>query len=203
VELYFLRHGRSVARSQWTEGDDTRPLTDDGKVAMAHEAATFARLGLRPDIVISSPLTRALQTAEIAVTGMGIPERLEVSPDLASGFGSKRLSRLLRVHSDAGRIMLVGHEPDMSATIEKLTGARVVFSKGGAARIDVETTGTKAARLVWLLQGETLDGASLAAEPQEARASRANADKSADEPPDEAGERPESPETGQRSHRAA
>ena len=161
MELYFLRHGRSVSRSQWTGDDDERPLTDDGKTAMVHEAATLTRLGVRPDVIVTSPLTRARETAEIAATGLGAADRVEADERLARSFGPKQLRKVLHDHEEAGSIMLVGHEPDISETIGKLTGGRVVCSKGALARVDLDDGDDDRGELVWLLQADQLVGGEL------------------------------------------
>ena len=54
MELYFLRHGQSVPRSEWSD-DVSRPLTEAGVSEMAHAAWTLARLGVTPDVLITSP----------------------------------------------------------------------------------------------------------------------------------------------------
>jgi phosphohistidine phosphatase len=162
MELYFLRHGRSVSRGDWNDDDAERPLTEEGEGALAHEAATFLRLGLRPDLVVSSPLLRARQTAEIAARGMEIAGRVIVDERVGEGLGLKRLRRVLRDHDGAERIMIVGHEPDLSTVVRKLTGGSVVCTKGSLVRVDMADAEAQKGRLVWLLQAETLIGQALA-----------------------------------------
>ncbi len=169
MEIYFLRHGRSVSREHWAGSDEERPLSEEGKAAMAHEAATFARLGLRPDLIISSPLRRARETAEIAAIGLGEVGRSIVDGRLREGFGVKQLRQILRETGHAKRLLLVGHEPDFSATIRKLTGARAVCSKGSLARVDVGGGGATDGQLVWLLQAAELTGEALASSEGTAR----------------------------------
>ncbi len=65
MKLYFLRHGLAGERSEWKGNDFDRPLTEDGKTKMAVEAATIAKLNLGLDAILTSPLVRAYQTAEI------------------------------------------------------------------------------------------------------------------------------------------
>jgi len=161
MELYFLRHGRSVSRSDWTENDSERPLTEEGKVAMVHEAATLVRLGVRLDLVISSPLTRALQTAEIAAIGIEAADHLTTDERLGEGFGLKPLRKLLREHEGAECVLLVGHEPDLSQVVGELTGGRVMISKGGLVRVDVDEVKAGDGKLVWLLQADELIGGAL------------------------------------------
>ena len=156
MRLLFLRHGSAESRETWTEADDGRPLTTEGRLAMAREAATFARLGLVPDAMLSSPLTRAHETAQIVAEGLGIADRLRDDDRLAPGFGPTELGAILDEHRGAKTVMLVGHEPDFSLTLGGLVGgAALVCKKGGLARVDVDPQ-SGVAELVWLLPPKVL-----------------------------------------------
>ena len=156
MELYFLRHGASVPRSEWDGGDATRPLTEEGVSSLAHAAWTMARLKVKPDVLITSPSERAQRSAEIVAPALGIEGRLSTSDSLGKGFGMKDLRRLLQKHPRAESIMLVGHNPEFASVIHKLTGAHVVLSKGGLARVHLSARRSRSAELVWLLQGSEL-----------------------------------------------
>lgn len=156
MELYFLRHGQSVPRSEWSGGDAGRPLTEAGVSALAHTAWTLARLGVQPDLLITSPMERAQRTAEIVAPALGLEGKLSTARCLGRGFGMKQLRRLLREHTRAGSIMLVGHNPELTAVIHKLTGAHLVLGKGGLARVHLSARKSGSAELVWLLQAKEL-----------------------------------------------
>ncbi len=156
MELYFLRHGESVPRSEWSGDDESRPLSESGVSAMAHAAWTLARLGVTPEVLITSPLERAQRTAEIVAPALGLEGRLSTERCLGKGFGMKQLRRLLRQHSRAGSIMLVGRTPEFTTIIHKLTGGHVALSKGGIARVHVAARKSRSAELVWLLQADEL-----------------------------------------------
>lgn len=158
MELYFLRHGQAVPRSGGSEAAVNRPLSDAGAVAMAHEAWVLARLGVRPDLILTSPLERATQTAGIVASGLGLEDRLRTERGLGPGFGMKKLRRLLLEHSHAESIMLVGHDPELSTVIRKLTGGHVVLSKGGLAHVHLAARKSTSAELVCLYQAEGLVG---------------------------------------------
>ena len=156
MRLLFLRHGLAESRETWTAADDGRPLTAEGRSAMAREAATMARLGLAPDVIVSSPLARAHETAQIAAEGMGIADRLHDDERLAPGFGPAELAAILDEHPDVETLMFVGHEPDFSLTIGSLVGGTsVVCKKGGLARVDIDPE-SGAAELLWLLPPKLL-----------------------------------------------
>jgi phosphohistidine phosphatase SixA len=78
--------------------------------------------------------------------------RLVDDDRLAGGFDARRLAQLAAAHVGAGAIMVVGHEPDFSATVAELIGGGdVVFKKGGLARVDVTAPVAGGGQLVWLL----------------------------------------------------
>ena len=156
MQIYFLRHGAAAKRSDW-EGDDAqRPLTDDGRAVLYREALTLARIGVTVDVIVSSPLVRAKQTADIVAEELGLAGEVVLDERLAHGFGRRSLAAILAEHPEAGKVMVVGHEPEFSATIAELTGARVVCKKGSLARIDLADRETPDGELVWLLQPKVL-----------------------------------------------
>jgi phosphohistidine phosphatase len=143
--IYFLRHGEADW-PDWKKSDDERPLTDKGKDEMHQVGAFLANLSVNPAVVLTSPLPRAAQTADIAaryIDAKCVEEEL-----LVPGFGRSELKKLLRQHG-SGNLMLVGHEPDFSKTICKLTGARVKLAKAGIALVEVDDS-LENGRLLWL-----------------------------------------------------
>jgi len=151
MKLYFLRHGKAD-RSQWDGDDAARPLTAEGEEAMRREAKALRALGLAPDVIVTSPLARASRTAELAADGLGLGGRVVVDDRLAPGFDARRLEQVLTAHGPADEVMLVGHEPDFSATVAELIGGGdIVMKKGGLARVDVTAPVAGGGELVWLL----------------------------------------------------
>ena len=150
MQLIFFRHGPAGSKSEWQGPDAERPLTTDGRAVVQQVAALLAKADFTFDAVLSSPLTRAHQTAEIAAAALGCPDRLADDERLAHGFDRKRLSAIVAEHSGAQTLMLVGHEPDFGAVIGQLTGGAVVVKKAGVARVDLDEQ-TMRGTLVWLL----------------------------------------------------
>jgi phosphohistidine phosphatase len=151
MELYFLRHGAAEKRGDWPGDDASRPLTEDGKTAVRAVARLLAAAGVRPDVVVSSPLVRARQTAEVAVEELGHTASVIEDERLAGGLEARHLASLLADLRRPERVMLVGHEPDFSRVIGELTGGRVVCKKGGIARVDVIDDKELRGDLVWLV----------------------------------------------------
>src|SRR6266481_7389445 len=95
MELYFLRHGEAQW-PDWKKSDDERPLTKRGKKEMHEVAAFLRRLKVQPDLILTSPLPRAAQTAEIAAQHLEVKCREEQR--LAPGFGAAELEQLINKH---------------------------------------------------------------------------------------------------------
>jgi phosphohistidine phosphatase len=156
MKLYFLRHGRAD-RSAWMGMDFERPLTEEGKERMAQEADTIHHLDLGLDAILTSPLLRAFQTAEIVAERLNALDLLVVDERLEPGFGPGDLAEILEEYPQADEIMLVGHEPDFSETIGYLIGGgTIVCKKGSLARVDLIDAGPMAGELVWLIPPKAL-----------------------------------------------
>lgn len=156
MQLYFIRHGKAD-RSAWDGDDFDRPLTPGGRADMEKEAERLRTLGVSPVRILSSPLARAVQTAEIIASKLGLDDRLLVDDRLGFGFDLKTLRSMLIDHPDAERIALVGHEPSFSSVIgEIIGGGLVVCKKGCVARVDIVSPDSRHGELVWLLQPRTL-----------------------------------------------
>jgi phosphohistidine phosphatase len=151
VILYFLRHGD--AGQPQASNDDDRPLTPEGEAALRSAAQTWTRLNLRPDVVITSPLARARRTAELLCEGIGLEDGPVDDERLRPGAGWGELARAMAGHPAAGRVLFVGHEPDLSRIVAQLTGASSVrMRKGGLACVEfggVPEPGT--GELAWLI----------------------------------------------------
>jgi phosphohistidine phosphatase len=145
VNCYFLRHGIAVEPDEWKGRDFDRPLTREGIERMQREARAIADLTLELDAIVTSPLLRARQTAEIVASQLKLRDEIVEDVRLAGGFDARRLSEILADHDKADAIMLVGHEPTMSAAIGRSIGdasielkkaalAGVVFADASATR---------------------------------------------------------------------
>jgi phosphohistidine phosphatase len=143
--LYFLRHGEADW-PDWKKSDDERPLTKRGEKEM-HEVGKFLdRIKARPKVMLTSPLPRAAQTAEIAAEHLKVKCRQDKL--LVPGFGVRELEQLFEKYTEES-LMLVGHEPDFTGTIAALTGASLKLSKAGIALVDVDPSSQKG-KLLWL-----------------------------------------------------
>jgi phosphohistidine phosphatase len=159
MEIYFVRHGPAGQRNEWRGDDGERPLTDEGRQLMVSVAAGLKSQNIMPDLILTSPLVRARQTAELLAAGLGIPGRLVIEKRLAPGFSAETFAKILRAYPDVSALMLVGHEPDFSATVGKLIGGgRVVCKKGGLAHVELPDPKTLKGKLVALIPPRMICG---------------------------------------------
>jgi len=151
MTVYFLRHG-DADWPDWLPPDDERPLNEKGKKKMRRVAKFLADMDIQPAVILSSPLPRAMQTAEIAAEALGLKVTAKIA--LSPGFDEKRPTAILSNYKGQN-VLLVGHEPDFSSMIEKLTGDHIKMAKAGCARVDMDETGLRG-QLVWLIPPKTL-----------------------------------------------
>ncbi|HLW72332.1 MAG TPA: phosphohistidine phosphatase SixA [Candidatus Binataceae bacterium] len=154
--LYLLRHAQAGEHLAG-RADDARRLTLDGRKRMRQAAAGMRRLGLRFDAILTSPLPRAAETAAIvakAYDGRPPPQLIEA---LACRVASADAITALTPLAAREHVMIVGHEPQLSAVASiLLTGSperlRIQLKKGGCLALDL-SSGLEAGRaeLLWLL----------------------------------------------------
>lgn len=125
--LYLLRHGDAEHE---TQEDAARRLTEKGELQSRTAGAALAALGVKIDACLTSPKVRAADTARLACESLpGVDP--EVAPELAGGgFDSLALA------AGRGDVLLVGHEPDFSGEVARLTGAHAKLRKGGLAILE-------------------------------------------------------------------
>jgi phosphohistidine phosphatase len=126
-------------------------LTARGEQQARAVGIAIQRMAVAFDEVLFSPKVRARATAELAAEGWSERQRALLSEyqPLASGFDVEQaLHALAGVPADDGRLLLVGHEPDLSGTVAGLTGARIDLKKGGLAVVRSEGAGGELALLL-------------------------------------------------------
>ncbi|MBV9276951.1 MAG: histidine phosphatase family protein [Candidatus Eremiobacteraeota bacterium] len=155
VKVYFLRHGDAGDPEKWQGDDAQRPLSAEGRERTAREARALAKMPLKLDVMLTSPLLRAKQTAMI------VAEALKMRADddkRIVDLNARKLQDLLKDHAGADAIMLVGHEPSMSQTISSVIGGgEIDLKKGGLACFEFADASSHG-RLLWLLTPKLLAG---------------------------------------------
>lgn len=156
MELYVLRHAIAVDATP-TSRDAERALTEEGRERMRRSTRCWDGLGVVVDVILTSPLVRARQTAEIAALALGIADRVDVCPPLAPGASPAELVRALGERcTEEHRAMLVGHEPDLGRLISLLVcgddGGGFRMKKAGLTKLVVDRLApTRCAVLEWHL----------------------------------------------------
>jgi phosphohistidine phosphatase len=158
MELYLLRHGIAVEPgTRGFEDDFSRPLTPKGRRQLRKNTAAIKELAGKFDLILSSPLVRAKQTAEIVAKALDSKKRLRFTSALGPGGAAAILVRQLEREKPAPeKVLLVGHEPDMSRLVSLLTSGRpdmqIDFKKGALCKLETEKlTAGQCARLIWLV----------------------------------------------------
>jgi phosphohistidine phosphatase len=153
MRLLLIRH--AIAMPHGTPGisDDERPLTADGERRFRQAARGLTRIMKRPDVLLTSPLPRAVQTAEVAAAAWGKIKPQE-APPLATGNFDGLAALLAELPAEA-RVAAVGHEPHLSALLARLLGSghedRFTFRKGGVALVELDGPLSKGGQLLWFL----------------------------------------------------
>lgn len=156
MDLYVLRHGEAGKRLAAGSKDSERALTVAGAKEVEEIAGAIAKLGIKPDLVATSPLARAHQTAAIVAKKLKIKNKLQDWDELKpEGSRIKLYERLARFKPEAS-VMVVGHEPYLSSLVSELAfegqKGRVVMKKGGLARVGVTSLRPRPkGELRWLL----------------------------------------------------
>ncbi len=138
VELFFLRHAIALEAGTSHYSEESRPLTEEGIQKMRLEVKGMKHLGLSFEALLSSPLTRAHQTAEIVKKNLPFQGKIEIEEELRPG-GS--LSSLLKKisHRNEQIFLLVGHEPTLSQWVQNLLGfdseSSLLLKKGGLCHL--------------------------------------------------------------------
>ncbi len=165
MNLYLLRHGIALAQDDPSVSHDReRPLTHKGVKRLRKAAKGLLRLEVPFDAVLTSPLLRSRQTAEIVVATLGIDALLEEISGLAPESSVEHLIFGLTRYQDRKHVLLVGHEPLLSdAAASFLSSGKqtrhlnLAFKKGSLCHIEIESlTSTAPGQLHSLLTPKQL-----------------------------------------------
>ena len=158
MTIYILRHasaGQSLANAK---KDEKRALDNDGIEQCGYVGRALATLDAQVDVIISSPLKRATQTASLVGNEMGYEGKLQIENALRPEATFADFRRLLEKYSAQEAVMVVGHNPNLSQFLggvisENSCEASIDLKKGAVARVDMRrTSGT----LLWCLTPKTL-----------------------------------------------
>lgn len=151
--LYILRHAEAVDANNELP-DEWRYLTEKGIKSVAKTMQGMARQGRKPRLIISSPLVRAVQTAQIAAGYACRKSGMLVSGLLQPGSDLDELREFLRTHDKAKRLLVVGHEPQLGSLVADLLQSKdsVPLKKSSCVALEIDPGETgKPARFLWYL----------------------------------------------------
>jgi phosphohistidine phosphatase len=158
MELFILRHGEAGKKLSSTIGDHARPLTSIGKEEVLEEAKALKRIGVKFDLIISSPLKRAYETASIVAGVYKAKKKLKVWNELAPEGSKKDVYNKISQLKEEQFVLLVGHEPQLGEITKeiihkgKTTSCNLLLKKGGLLRINILTRSpVPKGELRWLL----------------------------------------------------
>jgi phosphohistidine phosphatase len=142
MQIYFIRHGIAEERSS-SQADAPRSLTDKGRAKSQYLAKRLGEIGVRFEVILTSPLVRARQTAEILLAS-GLSPQLEESPWLApEGSLEDWLDWLARseYNKEDCCLALVGHQPDLGIWAQRLVWGqsqeKILLKKNGVIAVDL------------------------------------------------------------------
>jgi phosphohistidine phosphatase len=140
MQVYLLRHG--IAEEGSHSGNDAdRALTPEGRKKLRQVLQAASDAGTQPALILTSPLKRALETAEIAKAVLKCKDNLLKTKVLAPGSTTEQIWDEIRAHRDTPSLMLVGHNPLFNELAAYLLGSKEIqidFKKGALLRIDID-----------------------------------------------------------------
>jgi phosphohistidine phosphatase len=151
--LYFLRHASAGEHVANPKKDEKRALDKEGIEQCGYIGRAMAALNVQVDVVVSSPLKRATQTASLVGNEIGYEGKLQIDAALRPGAGLADFRKLLDKYSKQEAVMVVGHNPNLSQFLGSVISdsgceAAVDLKKGAVARVEMRrTSGT----LQWCL----------------------------------------------------
>lgn len=159
MELYVIRHAVAEPLGKRNEfSDEQRALTEEGRSRMGETAKGLARLGVELDLILTSPLVRAVETAEIVASSFGLSKKeVKRTNELAPGASFEQLFTEIKAQVGAESLALVGHQPDLGRLLSRIVmsegaTASIQLKKGSVCCINVtETVPTLRGELLWLL----------------------------------------------------
>lgn len=151
--IYFVRHASAGERVLNPKKDEKRPLDADGIEQCGQVGRALAAINVQPDVIISSPLKRATQTASLIGNEIGYEGKLQLEPAMRPEASFAEFRRMLEKYAKHEAIMVVGHNPSITDFLARLitksgSAALIEFKKGAVARAESER---QSARLNWFI----------------------------------------------------
>lgn len=175
MNIYFLRHASAGSRKANAAADELRALDPDGIQQCGVIGRALSAMDVKVEAVISSPLKRAIQTAELVAREIGYKDKIESSDALRPEADYRAFQQLLQSHAKTDEIMVVGHNPNLSEFLSLLISggashSAVDLRKGAIAKVPID--GNSSA-LQWCFTPKAVkaihDGGSTKSRPKSSR----------------------------------
>lgn len=156
MKLIIVRHAAAMERSAELP-EEQRYLTSEGRFFFRKTARTLLKNGVEPSLILTSPLVRSVQTADILAEALSYIGPVVVTGELSPGFDLAGFRRLLATYQ-VDELVLVGHEPDLSGVISSLLSlpGGFDFKKGAAVKLRCDAAFKTPAAFKWLAAGKKL-----------------------------------------------
>jgi phosphohistidine phosphatase len=152
MNLYLMRHANAGVPRENPTLDARRSLIKEGKDQCILMARMLSAFGVQIDVIVASPLKRAMQTGQMVGNELGYEGKVEVSPALGLNGSYTEFQRMLAKYADREGVLVVGHNPNMFQFLGRLItgngGAAIRMRKGSIARVDMDR---HPALLRWLI----------------------------------------------------
>ena len=175
--VYFVRHASAGQHMANPKKDDKRPLDKDGIEQCGFIGRALAALDVQPDVIISSPLKRATQTASLVGNEIGYEAKLQLEPAMRPEAAFADFRRMLEKYAKYEAVMVVGHNPSITDFLAKVIAksgceAQIDFKKGAVARVE---TARRSATLHWFFtpkMAREIQAAAVSADKSQPKTSR-------------------------------
>ncbi|HEY1985490.1 MAG TPA: phosphohistidine phosphatase SixA [Terracidiphilus sp.] len=156
MNLYLMRHANAGLNRPNPLIDNKRGLIKEGKEQCMLMARLLSAFKVQVDVIVSSPLKRALQTAQFVGTELGYDAKVEISPALGPDADYPAFQALLANYSNREGVLAVGHNPNLFQFLGRLVtgngGANLRMRKGAIARVELDR---HPPQLQWLIDPRT------------------------------------------------
>ncbi len=164
MDIYFLRHASAGSQKLSGKDDETRPIDEEGEEQSRDAGKLLAQLGVEPAAFVSSPLTRAVQTAQLVAKEVGFKDDITLHDALRPEGSYEQFQKLLRHYASSDSIVVTGHNPRLSEFLSLLISGGAVsgaieLKKAAVAKIDWGDS----AQLSWCVTPKVVRAASAIA----------------------------------------
>ncbi|HEY5996905.1 MAG TPA: histidine phosphatase family protein [Candidatus Deferrimicrobiaceae bacterium] len=161
MKLYIVRHDRAI-ESRGGVPDALRHLTAKGRACTRATARAARDAGMAVDAIVTSPMVRAVQTADLLAEGLGYVGAVAADPELARGIYAPDLPVFLEPYADCRGLAIVGHNPHLTGLVGELLGLSGNFCMKKGSIVAIDLPGGKRfrdARYLWMSADGKIDDA--------------------------------------------